>query len=821
MKRSTLTAIGAALLLLGGAGYVFWPQISGDKEAMPAAPTQVGSYIAADLTGEDWAKPTELAKRLDAELDKALPKVDGKALRSFLEKPENRLLIARRMLLLANDRAAQAAEPGLTKAREERDKLTKQKADFAKSPEAAKMTADQRKARLAEFDLDIKAQEKLLAADDTLEAASARGKCAGVMQLLGNNLDWMEQVCFSGELAKPGRVVSFITDIAKNHPGYAADAMTRDIITATALEYVRYGWLRHKAITRSDFFIRSYRADRLNTVFDTLPFWQRRMICGAKGDNNFGEVETLEWCQKHVHLPAEQYTDCWWRCDYKLFNPYAQSIHGDGYWQPFAGLYGLNNAKFTYEIGGVCGSLSHFGAFSAIANGVPALTAGEPGHCAFVVRVNDKWVPSYSVSWKRGLHWQVWDKVHRFTSLHAATDLFSAEQREATRLSNAFWTLALRETARNNKDMALKLYRAAAKTQPLNFAVWRDYANFLSSTAAGAPGKWSDLNELICEKLTPLYPEVAAELLRLHVYTGLDGSGLSDADLRKAILGFWKQVKGMGPDRWPIEDLLNDQLKMVTKGNAKDEKATVRFYGELLKLTGGSPEYAPVVLAWANDIGEKGSEDLRRNLMKVCVSSLAASGGDDESREKIISQAIVGAEKMRDIQTFQGLAKLLPEKYRKPRPGDDLPKHAPMPGKVLSKGGVVFISSTNKWNNYCSHWGLLEPEIGGHFHTDKAPRTESWIAIRLPRTGNVTGVRVVATKDQRQRMTALKVQTSESGRDDDWKDAGTLGDFTKDRVQTLDTSAARPSANYVRILNTKKNEFLHLNSIVVYGDYAS
>ena len=70
-------------------------------------------------------------------------------------------------------------------------------------------------------------------------------------------------------------------------------------------------------------------------------------------------------------------------------------------------------------------------------------------------------------------------------------------------------------------------------------------------------------------------------------------------------------------------------------------------------------------------------------------------------------------------------------------------------------------------------------------------------------------------------MTALKVQTSESGRDDDWKDAGTLGDFTKDRVQTLDTSAARPSANYVRILNTKKNEFLHLNSIVVYGDYAS
>ncbi|MGN0821468.1 MAG: hypothetical protein ACI4OX_06815 [Akkermansia sp.] len=106
MKRSTLTAIGAALLLLGGAGYVFWPQISGDKEAMPAAPTQVGSYIAADLTGEDWAKPEELAKRLDAELDKALPKVDGKALRSFLEKPENRLLIARRMLLLANDRAA-------------------------------------------------------------------------------------------------------------------------------------------------------------------------------------------------------------------------------------------------------------------------------------------------------------------------------------------------------------------------------------------------------------------------------------------------------------------------------------------------------------------------------------------------------------------------------------------------------------------------------------------------------------------------------------------------------------------------------------------
>ena len=51
------------------------------------------------------------------------------------------------------------------------------------------------------------------------------------------------------------------------------------------------------------------------------------------------------------------------------------------------------------------GALSNLGASAAMANGIPATTMGEPGHCAYAVKIDDTtWQPSYSLSWKRGMH---------------------------------------------------------------------------------------------------------------------------------------------------------------------------------------------------------------------------------------------------------------------------------------------------------------------------------------------------------------------------------------------------------------------------------
>ena len=225
-----------------------------------------------------------------------------------------------------------------------------------------------------------------------------------LMEQVGGSEEWMSHFAFSGECVRPGMAFSILKKIYKQHPDMLTNRTVRDIATATALEYAKSNWDQQDAVERANFYIQAWKDERLNTVFDTLPMWLRRMVCGCKGDNPYGSVESLQWALDNFHLPADRYSGSCWRCAYRLNNIYGDSIHGPLYYAPFEGSLGQNREAMTYYVGGVCGSLSHFGAFAALANGVPAMTVGEPGHCAYIVLVGDKWTPAYSLSWERGLH---------------------------------------------------------------------------------------------------------------------------------------------------------------------------------------------------------------------------------------------------------------------------------------------------------------------------------------------------------------------------------------------------------------------------------
>ena len=152
-------------------------------------------------------------------------------------------------------------------------------------------------------------------------------------------------------------------------------------------------------------------------------------------------MKAFEWALKNVHIPDWQYPASCWRCGYVLDNVYGDSVHGSHYYAPWVGVATDNHMWLAKNVGGVCGGLSHFGAASACANGVPALTAGEPGHCAYIVLVNGKWTPAYSLSWERGLHWIPWDN-HTFSSLHLTDDLYAGKNAKKRRLSDAARVLA-------------------------------------------------------------------------------------------------------------------------------------------------------------------------------------------------------------------------------------------------------------------------------------------------------------------------------------------------------------------------------------------
>ncbi len=837
-KGGVIAAI--ALLLAGvavGATYYVKPELFGvEPDPVAAGAEEEGAQAAAKgdkavskkkkkrgsafdgmklVSDSSWKDATAKRDELAGKITDTMGGSTTALAESFINKEENRMLLAQWIIAQAEvQNLADAAKRKEDKAKnlaKLREDLEKAKAAIPEGVTPSKRTAW----NISQLEKRIKRAEAESEMALTMAEALENKKCATLMEMIAKDAEWLQQFAFSGECNRPGTAVYILAEIADKHADCFSDRMVRDIATATALEYARSGWNPDDAVERAGFYIKSYKAGRLNSVFDEIPFWQRRMVCGCKGDNDYGSIESLEWSLENVHLPVDEYIGCCWRCAYRLNNIYGDSIHGPEYYAPWSATYGPNRTALTYLVGGVCGSLSHFGAFSALANGIPAMTAGEPAHCAYVVRVGNKWVPGYSVSWERGLHWQVFSNVYTYTSLHAATDMYADDSPTGkTSLSNALRVAGNIYSQQGNADKARDCFAGAVKAQPNNFMAWREWTNSLKTHCADDAKAWEELNDLLCEVLVPVYPEVASEVLHKGALEGMAKAMAGDKKkLRKCCLDFWRACKDMGPERWRIENLADAQFKQLGVSAATPEELC-NTYSDLLGAVSSSAQYMSVILGWGNKVSEKMKDADRTKFNIAMVKGIQKGKGmKEEERDKMLGAALLTAERNRDLDTFQAIGRMLPEKYRKPE--TPLPAHEPFPGKLASQGGLVWASSTSGHDKPCYHWGLLEP-CGGTFHTGKDEN--GYLVVQLPRQVNVTGVVVIAPDGNRDRLHNMKVQVSEDG--EKWTDVYQFGPCNQ-RVLRADLGDKLPLAKYVRILHPGGPEYFHLNAVFVYGNQAA
>ncbi len=818
MKVGNIILNSTLLLAIAAGGvYLYNPELLESwwqqaQSSIGAGRPVPGSFIDNSVKGVEWAEPETVQNNVEESILKNLSSTAPASVKAFLKDPKNRLLLAQWMMAqneLGSADMRKKTEDDIAK-RIERIKgeianIEKERPEGVAPDSRLGVQLKNKREELGKLEAEA------LHAHAILESISMPG-AGKLMEQIASNLDWAEQFAWTGDAPRMGTALAILADVVAKEPDIIYNQMERDIATAAALEFAKSGWQHNEALDRVNYYLKNWRAGRLNKVFDTLPFWQRRMVVGCKGDNNFGSAESLQWSLDNVHLPAEQFTGCCWRCGYKLYNLYGQSIHGPGYNQPFDDHYGRNRAKFTYEVGGVCGSLSHFGAFSALANGVPALTMGEPGHCAYVVLVGDKWVPSYSVDWNRGLHWNPWVGNYRFTSLHLASKLFSEEEASNTQLSNAYRVLA-GIYAKSNDAKARECFDEAVKAQPLNYSAWREYARYLEAKAPTNTEAWKKLNRDLCAALAADWPEIAADILQQYVYTPM-AKALGEAAMRTECVTFWEKVKDMGPARWDVEKMCNEQIKLLPQIN-KAPADQCSFYADVLGSVASKAAYTPIVLSWGNKLAEKQPDDVKKQFMAATVSGISKGEGlTDEDRDKILAPAITAAETMEDISTFQSLGKLLSPKFT--APANKMPEHKPYPGKLMSQGGLIRTSSSSH-ETPCGHWGVLE-SVGGHFHTRK--EENPWVSVLLPKQAFVTGVVIITTPGNMQRLHNMKVQVSETGKDGDWQDVADLGPC-KQRVIQVDLGDKKPRAKYVRIMRAGGPDFFHLNAIYVYGEQAA
>ena len=799
--KFTLFSLAVAVLCFSG----MQPAIA--EETSPA------SAVAAPEVSA-WKNPEKLQRQLAAEINKRLTGYGSKKVQAFIKENENRKLL----LMYHFARLEAARQEGNKKHNENlKANVQRKKDDIARlEKEVSSKSGPEKKNaqyRLKCARTDLKKLQK--EAQYTIDL----GRCEGVLKAILADADWMEQIAFSGEMNKFARVVQIIAAIAEADSGALKKGVARDITTATALEYARYDTTTVDAIDRACYFLKYWKQGRLNCSFDDLPIHQRRVACGWKPNHRAGTVTAFEWALNNVHVPDWQYPASCWRCGYILDNVYGDSIHGAHYFAPWEGVYTDNHMALTKYVGGVCGGLSHFGAASACANGVPALTNGEPGHCAYIVLVNGKWTPAYSLSWERGLHWIPWEGNHTFSALHLTDALYDDKNADKTRLSNAYRILAGLCGEKKSMEKALDCYEQAAKAAPLNYPMWREYTAFLSSNMPQNAEAWKKLNSRLCKGMAKEFPEQAAELLKRGILNGMAGSGMNANALAEACAQFWKHADTMGPDRWYVENFADAQLQACRKLGGDPEKTAIDLYCKVLNATAAHDAYAGTMMAWGNKIADSLSENGRKNLTNSMIETLGAGKNTNEAtRAKLLGSIMLSAEKARDTSTFYAVSKMIDSKEIHGTAA--IPDFGGFAGKLVSEGGLPFASSTSQWDSPHTHSGLLTKQ-GGRIHT--ARENNPWIAVKLPKHAYVTGVVFAGTNDWKLigRFRPVKVQVSDTGRDDDWHDVGAPIERTENYIIRFNLEKERPKALYVRVLRPGGPEVFHANGIYVYGEPAA
>lgn len=569
---------------------------------------------------------------------------------------------------------------------------------------------------------------------------------------------------------------------------------------AVALTFGEKSWPVEHALPRYQYYRDSRRNGLLHPVFDQLKAWEKRFVVRGGGNGSMNaeggwDLASLTWLRDNVKLPAKEYTDACWQAPYRLNNVYGDSIHGANYYLPFGHYV---HAERVREIGGVCGSLSHYGANAAMANGIPALTMGEPGHCAYAVRTDaETWTPAYSLSWERGLHASLWPQT-TWTALVLQNKVLA--ERYAHERSVAFlWQARALQSAQ--PDLAESAFRLALESQPQNLPAWLEAVAYRQSLKPSVES-WQAMQQAAIKSLGA-FPESLWEVLSLIEKAAWPQ--LAEPQQLPFLLAYHRAIAPTeGPVMWHFERCLQEQ-----SAHFSDPTKKLAYFEAVLTEQAGSKSWFAPTIAWGQETFSKDaaiSEAFYAALARAFSSS--AAGSNPDGLRSALRPAILAAAKSDNVAAFQSLAKagsaFLPKEPIKVEP---------FPGDLLSSGGLLKPSSTSGWDAPEMHWGVLEP-CGGTFHTER--EVHAGCVVRLGKLGDLSGLVIVNQGGDQNgpRQLPLRVSISENGTQ--WTTVFETKDNAPHWRIPLQGKATR-----VQFIKCERSddraEFFHLGAIHAYG----
>ncbi len=630
---------------------------------------------------------------------------------------------------------------------------------------------------------------------------------------LSSDLDWINGVLYSGPTDRLGQGLIYMASIYSRYSEDMQDPVARRICATTACEFARERYSEKDTLERFAYYFSSYQEGKLNIIFDTLQYWECRIVCGNREPGGWGSPQSLAWQRDNVRLPAEGYMGASGQLVYRLRNVAGDSVFSGDYLAPILEYTKHTTAWAHREIGGVCGACSHYGAYGALAAGIPAMTMGEPGHCAYTVRVGNEWQKGYSIYWQHGMHKVFWG-LHDWDFLILMQDLYS--DRHKTLVSDQLVALAELLASRRMTKSAINCFDAAVVAQPLNWPAWVAYAGYLKQKAPQNKEKWKEMHDRLVDTMAVKFHNCAATMLSRYVYPHLLPLEPNRRARNKMYEAFFKKCKNFGTNRWDITPLLNAQMAGCTTPEEQ-----LAYMKEALNILMDKPDYSGAVLSWGLEFiasvpgSDAENEKLQEEFSELIIKTMSRARATKKTIDATwaaLGEAAYAAASNGDKRTFQAIGKLAHRKCKKMFPKNKF-KFRAFPGKIVSQKGLIRTATTlteSQTTQTCLHWAVLQ-KTGGNIPA-KFEGT-SGMRVELEDNSRLSGL-VCLFSETARRDRDFKIEVSDDGQN--WEPVNVKPEVSG-AVLRADLRKAAPCARFVRLLRDGDKWESGIVGFYVYG----
>ena len=619
------------------------------------------------------------------------------------------------------------------------------------------------------------ARAELIRACTTGQVAAVAAAPGGpaFLSIFMDNPDWMESFLSSGP-ANYGQSLENLRFLWVHAKADFDDPLFQRLATAMALSSDA-NFNRYRLYDRFKHVQRAWKEGLLHIGFADLTVRLMRFAIYMEGT-----ARHYQYMLDDRQMTTGDYLGACWSIWYLGNNVYGDSVQAWPYHAPWTHEY----LVASRQVGGVCGALSKYGAAAAYAHGVPSTTVGQPGHCAYIVRLGNEWPIGNDVSGPGATGFGAWG--WEGTGYSTAARLWEPVEADRAAFLTATRLGWLAEAQRESEKGAATparawkaTFEAAIAAQPLNYGTWLAYAKALEADPAALDDAgWAALALRAAKNFAV---ENQAGFAMAQRCAGRCLSRMTPPQRVDLLLAINRELTQEKWDRPLGYDGIHGNFNWQSD-QIGDPKLAAAFFGELLSIhRSENPNnnwIFAVLMGWgANRFA--GNPATSAEYTAAVEMFFTVQGGklDAGFKAGMIAQGIRKSSESGDLASYRQWSAMAAAMLPALQPGDvhlnpaqaaAAPKHEPFPGVLLSKEGMLRTSTACGFDKPLSYAAILDGSMPGWFDTNNEEKP--WAEVQLAGDSDVSGIVLLnryeyaADQEEFKWAAPLKVSVSTDGK---------------------------------------------------------